>query len=288
MKTHDRIWNFLLAVILIGCFAAVCGAQATAPGAIELVARVTPGGGRPEPVRDISFYALRESVAEIRREAEQTIPPLSLDGFIDGLERSPELKAWMKEHRTVKFAGTDFIKQLKPDDIIHVPEFLDAYKTLNASALREAAPEPRIKPGEAQKNPEKVARAHEQYQQALRHFISTNPESIQGLDAELLDKNPGPAWDRAQADQQRKVARRILELAQSKYTCASASTDLAGRASMPGLAPGDYWLTSLDTPALAGDTRIEWDMPVTVRAGETSRVELNNLNAVDTTERAGP
>jgi hypothetical protein len=31
--------------------------------------------------------------------------------------------------------------------------------------------------------------------------------------------------------------------------------------------------------ARAGDVRLHWDIPVTVRRGETTRVELSNLNA---------
>ena len=245
-------------------------------------------GGQAEPVREIPFYALRSSLAEIHREAERSNPPATLDQFIDGSEGSAELKAWMKKHHTVDFAGTDFTKQLTADDVIGVPEFLAAYKLQNGSALKAAVPEPKkLKPAEQQQHPEKLAHETEQYQLALHRFIAANPESLQGLDAEFIDKNPVHAWVRMQAEQQRHLARRTLELAQSQYLAGQARTDTSGHGAIAGLAPGTYWLTALDTPAMAGDVRLNWDVAVTVRAAETARVELSNLYALDT-DRTAP
>jgi hypothetical protein len=34
--------------------------------------------------------------------------------------------------------------------------------------------------------------------------------------------------------------------------------------------------------AISGDVHLRWDFPVTVRAGESTHVELSNLNAVKT------
>ena len=58
-------------------------AQST--GRIEFMALVTPTGGQPEPVRQLTFYLLRKSVEDIRAEALQTAPAPALDKFIDGL-----------------------------------------------------------------------------------------------------------------------------------------------------------------------------------------------------------
>ena len=38
---------------------------------------------------------------------------------------------------------------------------------------------------------------------------------------------------------------------------------------------------SLNLEANAGDTRLRWDVSVTVRPGETARIELTNLNSTD-------
>ena len=53
------------------------------------------------------------------------------------------------------------------------------------------------------------------------------------------------------------------------------------RHGIAGLAPGEYWVSTLNLDANAGDTRLSWDAPVTIRTGETTRVELTNLNAVE-------
>src|SRR5579872_1778326 len=273
---------FVLAGLTIGLTAGAAFpalAQTQAPtGTIEFEARVKPTGGQPEPVRQISFYALRRSLADIRAEAERSVPAEPIDKFIDGTTNSAALKTWMKAHHTVDFAGTAFTNQVTADDIVGVPEFREAYKLQNASALQEAVPEHKPKPGE---NPDKVARAKQQYETALHRFVTTHPESIQGLDAEFTDKNPYLAWTRLQAQEQQRLARRTLELAQSQYLAGEATADFNGHGAIAGLAPGQYWLSTLDTPALAGDVRLEWDYPVTVRPGETTHAELTNVNAVD-------
>jgi hypothetical protein len=71
------------------------------------------------------------------------------------------------------------------------------------------------------------------------------------------------------------------EFAQTKYLAAKADTDLDGRASVSGLAPGDYWVSTLNLDANAGDARLRWDVPVSIHAGQTTRIELTNLNAAD-------
>ena len=62
---------------------------------------------------------------------------------------------------------------------------------------------------------------------------------------------------------------------------AKAETDLEGRASLSGLAPGDYWISSLNLDADAGDMRVRWDVPIRIERGRTIRIELSNLNSID-------
>lgn len=256
-------------------------AQPPAAGAIEFVARVTPTGGRAEPARDLSFYLLRKSLADIRLEAERNEPPQEMDHFIDGLEVSPALKTWMKKHHRVDLVGTDFTKLLTGDDITDVPEFLDAYKAQNGGAHGGGFPEPTFKEKDLKTKPEKYKREHDQYIDALHHYVAANPDTLNGLDAEFIDKNPSRRWAQVQAEQQHRAERRTLELAQTSYLAAKTDSDLNGRGALGSLAPGTYWITTLDTPALAGDVRLQWDLAVTVRAGETTRVELSNVNALD-------
>jgi hypothetical protein len=53
-----------------------------------------------------------------------------------------------------------------------------------------------------------------------------------------------------------------------------------GRGVFAGVAPGNYWISMIGVPAISGDVRLGWNLPATVRPGETTRVELSNRNAV--------
>jgi hypothetical protein len=71
-----------------------------------------------------------------------------------------------------------------------------------------------------------------------------------------------------------------LNLAETRYLVAKSQTDLQGRAGFTGVLPGDLWLSTLENEAAAGDARLRWDVPVTVRNGATTRLDLWNGNAV--------
>jgi len=257
-------------------------AQAPATGAIEIAAYVKAPAGQPEPVRQMTLFVLRKSVTQIAAEAQQTEPALNLDHFVDGLELSAEMKAWMKKHQRVDLAGADFIRLLTPGDVVEVPEFLEAYKLQNGSALHSQLPEPKIKDKDAQKNPEKFQIDQERYRQALRRYIQSNPDTLDAVDAEFNGRNPVRHWTQLQAEQQKRIEFRISQLAQTEYLAAKTTSDLDGHARITGVQPGEYWITNLDTPAFAGELRLRWDARVSVRAGETTRVELSNFNALET------
>ena len=179
---------------------------------------------------------------------------------------SKELKTWLKKHRTLDLTGKDFTKHLTADEVMTVPEFLEAYKNINGASLNASVPSPTSKERDRQKNPDKFQHAEEQYQQAMRHYITANPDTLDGLDAELGDKNPGRGWAKVRVEQRRRADRRTLEFAQTRYLVATTESDLEGHGAFTGIAPGTYWITTLDTPALAGDVRLRWD-----RAGHNSR-----------------
>ncbi len=284
-----RVPHFISIAFVLSAFIAVstrpCSAQATAAGALELTAHVRPAAGQTEPVRQLTFYLLSKSLSDIRREIIGTEPPLDLDHFIAQLGVSAELKEWMKKHRRIDLAGNDFIKELSATDILDVPEFLTAYKNQNGAALHAGVPEPKFKKGDEQKNPEKYNREREQYRQALIHYIQANLEGLLGLDAEFRDTNPYTRWVQLQTDQQKRVEHKAMQIAQTQYLVATATTDLNGRATFAGLPPGHYWISNLDTAALAGDLRLHWDDGVTLVPAKTSYVDLSDLNAVETSDQ---
>src|SRR4051812_11855807 len=131
--------RFLAICVLahLALFVLFCGltlrAQAAASGDVEFSARIQPAGGRLEPVRSLPFYLLKKSVADIRIEAEKAEPPTDVDAFVDKLTVSAELKSWMKKNHTVALSGSEFTKHLNADDIIGIPEFLDAYMAQNGA-----------------------------------------------------------------------------------------------------------------------------------------------------------
>jgi hypothetical protein len=259
-------------------------AQLGASGRLEFTAYVRPPASQAEPVRGMAFYLLSRSLSDIRKDVETSDGLIDLDHFIAQLGVSLQLKQWMRDHRRIDLAGSDFTKELTADDIIDVPEFLSAYTEQNGAAIHAVIPEPKYKKGEEQKDPEKYRLHREQYRQALRRYIQANADSLQGLDAEFRETNPYPRWVRVHSEQQRHVQQRVMQLAQTRYLVATATTNLNGRAAFDDLPPGQYWISNLDTPALAGDLRLHWDLAIAVAQAKTARVELSNLNALETSE----
>jgi hypothetical protein len=276
MKSYPRIAALGAGLLLI-VLPARLPAQTT--GSIEFSAHVAPTGGRPEPVRELTFYLLRKSLDEIRTEAAQLEPAPDLGQFIDGLKVSPELKTWMKKHHSVQLSGTDFTKSLTPDEILDVHEFFDAYMSRNAGFKGVGFPSPKFKEKDRESNPEKYKQQKDEYDVALRKFIAAMPESVQGIDIDLADINPSAQWQHLLGDQSQRLDNRTFELAQQRYLAAKTDTDLDGRGSFASIAPGTYWIGMIGVQAISGDVRLGWDLPVTVRTGETTRVELTNLNA---------
>jgi len=282
----------ILSALALGCIlspslnlgAQTSPVQTGASAYIDFTAYVRPVSGQPEPVRGMTFYLLSRSLSDIRKDVENTNTLVDLDHFIAQLGVSQELKEWMKAHRRVDLAGSDFIKQLTAGDVIDVPEFLKAYKDQNGAALHAVLPEPKYKKDEEQKYPEKYKLHLEQYRQALRSYIQRNLDTLQGIDAELRDINPYTRWIRLQSEQQRHIEQSVMQLAQTHYLVATAVTNLSGHATFDGVPAGQYWISNLDTPALAGDLRLHWDVAIPIASTKMARIELSNLNALETSE----
>ncbi len=275
--------SYLCAIVLLvgACISlhpAHVAAQST--GRIEFTARVSPTGGQPEPVRQMTFYLLRKSVADIRAEALQWGPGTGLDKFIDGLSVTPELKAWMTKHHSVLLSGDDFTKGLTPENVVDIPEFFKAYMSHNEAYRGAGFPEPKYKEKDRESNPEKYKEQKEDYKAAIRKFIANAPATKQGMDLELIDLNPDPKWESMQNKQRQLVETRAFQLAQERYLVTHADTDLDGRGSFSGIAPGNYWIGMFGAEAISGDVHLHWDLPVTVRPGQTANLELSNFNSV--------
>src|SRR5713226_4067934 len=260
----------------------VSGARAQGNfGALEIAARITPTGARPEPVRQFTFYILTKSYSEIVREIEEKDPIPPREQFIDALKVSPELRAWLKGHDTLDLAEPDLDKLLTPEDILNVPEFLLAYQRSNRGGVTQGLPKPKYTEADKTEHPEKYEKLKQDYMSALKKFIRSRPETISGVELELEGVNPQHKWATLQNDRRKRVLRLAPDVAQIKFLAAKADTDLEGRAALSGLVPGDYWISSLNLDANAGDMRVRWDVPVTVERGKTSRAELSNLNSTD-------
>jgi hypothetical protein len=279
MTKTSRI--YAVAILLTGLtFLLPAHLTAQSTGRVDFQARVAPTGGQPEPVRQLTFYLMRKSLADIRAEALQSAPVPDLDKFVDGLEGSPELKAWMKKHRSVQLSGEEFTKSLTPEDIVGIPEFFKAYMTHNAAYRGMGFPEPKFKEKDRKSNPEKFQAEKNQYEASVRKFIGAMPDSVKGIDLELVDLNPNAKWLSLENKHAKLVEANAMQVAQERYVVARTETDLEGRGSFSNIAPGNYWIGMFGAEAISGDVRQHWDLRVTVRQGETASIELSNFNAV--------
>lgn len=267
---------------LAASFAWVSAASAqTATGSLEFSARITPTAARPEPVRQFTLYILTKSYTAIIKEVEEKDPPPARDGFIDSLKVSPELRSWLKGHDTLDLTSPELDKLLTPDDLIKVPEFLQAYQRSNGGGVTSGLPRPKYKEVDRTEHPEKYEKLRQEYLNTLMKFIRAHPETVSGVELELDGVNPQKKWAALLSERRKNVQRTAPDLAQIKFLAAKVDTDLEGHAAVSGLAPGDYWVSSLNLEAEAGDMRVRWDVPIKIEAGQTTRVELSNLNSTE-------
>jgi len=272
-------------LLLLGIFVAAFWLSVPAPaqttGSLEFSAHITPTAARPEPVRQFTFYVLTKSYTEILKESEEKDPVPKRDEFIDTLKVSPELQTWLKNHDVMDLTSPDVDKVISPDDIINVPEFLLAYQRSNSGGVTKGLPKPKYSEADKTKDPEKYERLRQDYLNALRKFIKSYPETVSGVELELDGVNPQTKWTALQSDRRKRVERTAPDLAQLKFLAAKTDTDLEGHAYVSGLPPGNYWISSLNLQANAGDMRVRWDVPVKIEAGQTTRIELSNLNTTE-------
>ena len=277
----DRMKKILLFLAAFAALAGRAGAQ-SANGSLELIARVTPTAAKPEPVRDFTFYVLTKSYDDIVKEIDERDGPPAREKFIEGLKISTELRAWLQKHDVMDLTLPGADKLFTADDVLHVPEFLLAYQRSNSGGVTNGLPVPKYREADKTENPDRYEKQHQEYLNALKKFIAARPETMSGMELELDGVNPARKWAQVQNTHRRRVEQLAPAEAQTKYLAAKADTDLDGRAAISGLAPGNYWISTLALTASAGDTHLRWDVAVKVAAGQTLRIELTNLNAADT------
>jgi hypothetical protein len=278
----EAMRNTLLAAAIFSC-SLIAGGTASAQGgngALDLMARITPTAARPEPVRQFTFYVLTKSYEEIVKDVEANDAPPDRDKFISELKVSDELKEWLKGHDELDLTSPNLDKTITPDDILHVPEFLLAYQRTNSGGVTYGIPKPKYADADKTAHPDKYQKQHDEYFVALKKFIQTHPESMSGVELELSGINPQAKWSLLQTERQKRVQRKAPELAQTKYLATQVDTDLDGHATA-SLPSGNYWVSTLNLDAGAGDARLRWDVPVAIQNGRSTRVELTNLNAID-------
>jgi hypothetical protein len=284
MRKSLRIGLFLTTLFVLP--AAVLAQAAT--GAIDLTAHVTPTGAQSEPVRQFTFYILTRSYAAVVEEVAGQDPLPTREEFIEKLTVSPELKTWLKAHNTVDLTSTDLDKVLTSDDIMKVPEFFSAYERSNSGGVTKGFPTPKYRDSDKTANPDKYAKQKEEFLSDTKKFMEAHPSSVQGIELELTGVNPKVAWDNMHVAHSARVAQLAPDTAQVKYLVAKLQTDLNGHAFLAGLPQGNYWVSSLGMEASTGDRRLMWDVPLTIQAGQSTRLDLSNLNATDTHKTATP
>ena len=277
MKKISPLFSPLILFALL-----VSPAPAQAPGgSLEFNASVTPTSAKPEPVRDFTFYILTRSYGDIVKEINEKDGPPARDAFIDDLKISPELKSWLHAHEVMDLTLPGLDKLITPDDILNVPEFLLAYQRSNSGGVTQGIPKPKYRDEDKTKNPERYEKQHSEYFASLKKFIQSHPDTVAGMELELDGVNPARKWAEAQSSQKRRVRQLAPTEAQTKYLAIKVDTDLSGHALVTNLPVGSYWVSTLGLTAASGDVRLRWDVPVTINAGQTTRLELTNLNAAD-------
>jgi hypothetical protein len=253
----------------------------TASGSLSFTAHITPTAAKPEPVRDFTFYILTKSYSDVVKEIEAQNQPPSRDKFIEDLKVSGELKQWLKKHDVFDLMLPGLDKLLTPDDILHVPEFLLAYQRSNSGGVTNGIPRPKYTDADKTEHPDRYKKQMDEYLTALKKFIQARPETVSGIELELDGVNPQRKWSQIQGEHKKRVLHLAPEVAQRKYLVAKVDTDLDGRGSVGSLPSGSYWISTLNLDANAGDAHLLWNVPVTIQAGQTTQVELTNLNATE-------
>jgi len=232
-------------------------------------------------VRQFTFLYPHQELLEIVKEVEEKDPIPPRDRFIDALKVSPELRSWLKGHDTLDFTEPGFDKLLTPDDVLNVPEFLLAYQRTNSGGRDQRPAEAKYTDADKTDHPEKYEKLKQDYLASLKKFLRSRPETMSGGRTRTGRRQPAAQVGRApeRSPQTRPACRPGRGPAQISRRQGGHRS--RGARLIVWRCPGDYWISSLNLDADAGDMRVRWDVPVKIDRGKTIRVELSNLNSID-------
>jgi len=139
--------------------------------------------------------------------------------------------------------------------------------------VTSAFPRPKYRDADKTERPERYEKEHQEYLTALKKFIQSHPETVAGIELELDGINPGRKWAEAQKHYKKKCGSRP-PMAKHKRNISRFgwTPNLEGAAHVARLPAGNYWLSTLDLEAGAGDSG-NMGCPVTIQgAGQTTRI----------------
>src|SRR5262249_53503452 len=154
---------------------------------------------------NFTFYLLTKSFEDVRKEVETNNHAPDREKFIEGLKLSPELRDWLKAHDVLDLTMPGLDKLLTAEDVIHVPEFLLAYQRSNSGGVTKGIPKPKYKDADKTEHPEKYEKDRQDYLNALKKFIQTNPMTMAGMELEMDGINPSKKWAEAQNNFRKRV-----------------------------------------------------------------------------------
>jgi len=121
----------------------------------------------------------------------------------------------------------------------------------------------------------------DEYYAAYASFIRSHPETMSGMELELDGVNPQRKWEQIANDHKKHIQHLAPDVAQTNIC--SKSGHRSGR---PRRCFRIASRQLLDQFAESGcrrrNTRVRWDVPVSINRAKPTRIELTNLNATDT------
>ena len=249
-------------------------------GTVVFRAGVVLGTGDVKPVPRQDFFLLSKSLSAIERETLEKYPLPTFGSYVDTLQISPELKAWMN-----RYEGSELLEAIKLhltyEDTRKVPEFKKALELalLGYQATGKIPPSPSEK--DRLRSDAKHIKKVRAFEDAVRHELESDSSLRGQVWAWLAQANPflpSASWNGflAEAIEDRRARARHQT---PQYVVATTKTNLLGEGRFEQIKPGTYWLSNLHYAPVAL-ARVLWDVRVELKTGEIKELELSNDNAL--------